>query len=64
MDKTTPATPASCEVAQAAFKMPKATEARLVSYALGIMKVRTMSDYPYSRTRLLLQAAHQVNTGT
>lgn len=54
----------SIKVAQDAFRMPGANTGRLISYALGVLKVRIISDYPYSRTRLLLQAAHQINTGT
>lgn len=63
MDKAPPS-PDSIKVARDAFRMPSSNEGRLVSYALGVLKLPKLSAWPYSKTRLLLQAAHQVNTRT
>jgi hypothetical protein len=63
MQKDTPPSPDSVKVARDAFRMPGAPERRLVSHALGVMKT-SRRHWPYSLTRLLLQAAHQVNTNT
>jgi hypothetical protein len=63
MDKAPPSTDA-VKVARDAFRMSAASEQKLVSYALGVMKLRNLASWPYSKTRLLLQAAHQVNTKT
>lgn len=61
---TVNASPESVRLAKIAFGRPNWSEARVLSRAASMLGLRKASDYPYSPTRLLLQATHQVNTRT
>jgi hypothetical protein len=62
--KKAPPSPESVQLARIAFGQLTASPGTLITSALPRLGLRKLSDWPYSKTRLLLQAAHQVNTRT